>query len=74
MIFNGGFYSGLLMKGANYCDDGYIAAIHNFANFHIAFRSLNFHDILITPPTSRLKKTGDLIFPFDFLNSRMRRS
>ena len=36
MIFNGGFYSGLLMKGANYCDDGYIAAIESFAKLWIA--------------------------------------
>jgi len=49
-----------------------LIAVHNLANFHIAFRSLNFHDILIKLPKSRLKKTGDYIFPFDFLNSRMR--
>ena len=28
-------------------DFPFIADIHNLANFHIAFRSLNFHDILI---------------------------
>jgi len=42
MIFNGGFYSDLLMKGANYCDDGFIAEIHHSAIFHIAFRNPKF--------------------------------
>lgn len=55
-----------------FSDYGGIAAIHSLANFHIAFCSLNFHNILIKLPKSRLKKTGDYIFSFDSPNSRMR--
>ena len=49
-----------------------IPAINNLVNFHIAFRSLNFDDILFKLSKSRLQKDRRLIFPFDFLNSRMK--
>jgi len=42
MIFNGGFYSDSLMKGANYCDDGLIAVIHNPAKLRISLRNPKF--------------------------------
>jgi len=36
-----------------------LADIYNLANFHIAFRSLNFHDILIKLPMSCHKRARD---------------